>query len=98
MTPKVGNIKTMQNSLLPETQTYDYDALDRLTSAGVTGALGYSETYSYDLNTGNLDIKGTLDLNYNDPAHKHAVTHIGTTQKYWYDADGNQTKRIVGAD
>ena len=39
-----------------------------------------------------------MDLNYNDTDHDHAVTHIGTTQKYWYDANGNQTTRIVGSD
>jgi YD repeat-containing protein len=33
-----------------------------------------------------------------DSAHKHAVTHLGGVQKYWYDANGNMTKRIVGAD
>ena len=33
--------------------------------------------------------------------HKHAVTHIGGTtaghQKYWYDANGNATRRITDA-
>ena len=35
---------------------------------------------------------------YNDTAHKHAVTHLGGAQKYWYDANGNMTQRIVGTD
>ncbi len=59
---------------------------------------GGDEEYRYDPATGNLDIKAGVDLNYNDTAHKHAVTHIGTDQRYWYDANGNQIKRIVGPD
>jgi RHS repeat-associated protein len=91
----VGNIKTITNSIAAETNTYGYDTLDRLTSWNLNGA---TENYSYESATGNLDLKADLDLNYNDAAHKHAVTHIGSTQKYWYDANGNQIKRIVGAD
>ena len=34
---------------------------------------------------------------YNDPDHKHAVTHLGGVQKYWYDANGNMITRIVGS-
>ncbi|MGB4976087.1 MAG: RHS repeat-associated core domain-containing protein, partial [Anaerolineae bacterium] len=34
-------------------------------------------------------------------AHKHAVTHVGGTtagyQKYWYDQNGNATRRISGS-
>jgi RHS repeat-associated protein len=41
---------------------------------------------------------GTLTYTYGDAAHAHAVTHINGVQKYWYDANGNQTKRILGAD
>jgi RHS repeat-associated protein len=78
-----------------ETNTYGYDALDRLTSWTLNG--GTPEPYSYDA-SGNLDAKAGVDLNYNDAGHAHAVTHIGTTQKYWYDANGNQITRIVGAD
>ena len=32
---------------------------------------------------------------YNDAAHKHAVTHVGGVQRYWYDQDGNATRRIA---
>jgi YD repeat-containing protein len=32
---------------------------------------------------------------YNDGAHAHAVTHLGGVQKYWYDENGNQTRRDV---
>ncbi len=32
---------------------------------------------------------------YNDTAHKHAVTHLGGVQKFWYDANGNMITRIT---
>jgi hypothetical protein len=35
---------------------------------------------------------------YNDAAHKHAVTHLNGVQKYWYDANGNMTIRISGSN
>ena len=91
---KVGNITQITNSVASETNTYGYDDLDRLTSWALNGV---NEGYSYDAQ-GNLDVKNGLDLNYNDASHKHAVTHIGSTQKYWYDQNGNQIARIVGAD
>ena len=78
-----------------ETNTYGYDPLDRLTGWTLNG--GTPETYSYDA-TGNLDVKAGVDLNYSDASHVHAVTHIGSTQKHWYDADGNQITRVIGAD
>jgi predicted Abi (CAAX) family protease len=43
----------------PLTQDFEYDALDRLTSAGAAnGTQGnYSESYTYDATTGNLAIR-----------------------------------------
>lgn len=35
---------------------------------------------------------------YQDPKHVDAVTHLNGVQKYWYDYNGNQTKRTVGSD
>jgi hypothetical protein len=32
--------------------------------------------------------------NHNDPAHKHAVTSLGTGGSYTYDANGNMTCRV----
>jgi len=41
----------------------------------------------------------TIVQSYANPQSlKHAVTHPGSTQKYWYDANGNQITRVVGAD
>jgi RHS repeat-associated protein len=91
----VGNITQIANSAAGETSVYGYDTLDRLTSWQLNQ--NPVESYSYD-SAGNLDVKNGLDLNYNDASHKHAVTHIGSTQKYWYDQNGNQVTRVVGAD
>jgi RHS repeat-associated protein len=57
----------------------------------------YDEDYAYNISTGNLASKtgmGTYD--YNDAAHKHAVTHLNSVQKYWYDCNGNMTTRVAG--
>jgi len=83
-----------------QTQTFGYDALERLTGATATGGSGgtYSESYVYANYTGNLSSKGGVSYAYNDTAHNHAVTHLGGVQKYWYDANGNMITRIVGAD
>ena len=49
--------------------------------------------YGYS-NAGNItSFEGTA-FTYQDSAHKHAVTHLAGAQKYWYDANGNATRRI----
>jgi hypothetical protein len=66
-------------------------------ATGGTGDEGnYSETYTYKPDTGNLASKAGLSNGYNNIAHTHAVTHLGGAQKYWYDENGNQTRRDVG--
>ena len=91
---------------------FTYDGLDRLqtactlngTNCGTSnGNYGvYSQrSYAYN-NAGNItNFEGAgTNLYYQDGAHKHAVTHVGGTtasyQKYWYDANGNATRRING--
>ncbi len=80
-----------------QTQSFSYDALDRLATAQAAGGSygTYSQrSYQYS-NAGNLtNFEGTA-FAYNDAAHKHGVTHIGGVQKYWYDANGNATRRIA---
>jgi len=90
----VGNISQITNSIASETNTYGYDTLNRLTSWTLNGV---TENYSYNPSTGNLETKGNLTLQYNDAAHKHAVTNAGTNT-YQYDANGNQTTRVIGSD
>ncbi|MCX6083247.1 MAG: hypothetical protein NTW32_27280, partial [Chloroflexi bacterium] len=90
----VGNILQIQDFSAPETQTFAYDDLDRLTSASATvGPAPYTQSYAYKKN-GNLWMKGTNNYyTYGDSAHKHAVTTTGTAQ-YAYDANGSMTCRV----
>ncbi len=52
------------------------------------------KTYGY-ANNGNLTAFEGVAQEYTDAAHPHAVTKLGGTQKYWYDGNGNATKRIA---
>jgi acetoacetate decarboxylase len=71
-------------------QSFNYDALDRLISAG-TNAAGngqYSESYQYNA-IGNITYTSKLgSYVYGDPLHKHAATSAGSNQ-YTYDGNGN---------
>jgi len=86
----------------PQTQAFGYDALNRLitaTASGTSGEGGYGlEAYHYNA-IGNITAKGNPAYGYQDAAHVHAVTHLTylqqNDQRYWYDANGNQVKRIV---
>lgn len=89
---------------LLETQTFEYDAMDRLTSAGADGTGStYDESYSYDLDTGNLSYKDSVgSYAYNAPRQgctletnsdiPHAVMTAGT-DSYTYDCNGNMLSR-----
>jgi RHS repeat-associated protein len=96
---KNANVTTITDGLAgPQTQTFGYDALNRLTSAAVTGGADglYNEAYQYHASSGNLSMKGGIAYSYNDPAHAHAVTNAGSNS-YIYDANGNMTRRNLGA-
>ncbi len=91
---KVGNIKSVADSIASETSTYNYDTLDRLTSWTLGST---TENYGYNTTTGNLENKAGTTLNYADTAHKHAATSAGGNT-FTYDANGNQITRVIGAD
>ena len=77
-----------------ETQAFEYDSLNRLTSWTLNG----STTKDYDYDTaGNLSVKEDVALEYNDTNHVHAVTDANGNS-YEYDANGNQTVREIGND
>jgi RHS repeat-associated protein len=86
----------------PQTQAFAYDAADRLHTAVITGTLGIDgaynlETYNYD-SQGRLSGLPTMGSYSYSAAHLNAVEKINGVQKYWYDANGNMTKRVVGAN
>ncbi len=93
---KVGNVKTIGDNLIGNTQTFGYDHLHRLTSASAPAAgsvPAYSHSYGYNT-IGNITSFAGTAYAYNDAAHKHAVTHLGGVQKFWYDANGNPSARL----
>ena len=101
----VGNIATIveSNGGTPpvlQTQTFQYDELDRLINSNVTGGTNglYSEGYTYETSTGNLKTKGggTPNTYTYDTTHKHAVASLSNGNTYGYDANGNMTSRNVG--
>jgi len=97
----LGNVTGIADDLAgPQSQTFAYDSVYRLTQGYTTGGTGglYNKSYTYDATTGNLSSKAGVSYGYQDTNHFHAVTHLDSVQKYWYDANGNMTERIVGSD
>jgi YD repeat-containing protein len=75
---KVGNVKTITDALRGETTTFTYDDLNRLLTASIPNVYAHSWTYNP---IGNMltrnDNNGSATYQYNDAAHKHAVTQAG---------------------
>jgi hypothetical protein len=44
----------------------------------------------------NNSFTAAVNHGYSHDNHAHAVTHLGGVQKYWYDDNGNMTRRDVG--
>jgi RHS repeat-associated protein len=95
----VGNITSISDAVMgdlnnPQVQTFSYDEINRLTSAAAEGGLNdngdYSESYTYDPNTGNLTSLGGISYTYGDSDHVHAVT-AADANSYSYDDNGNMT-------
>jgi RHS repeat-associated protein len=85
----------------PQTQSFGYDSLNRLTSASASGGSygNYGpEYYKYSPTSGNLYEKAGVTQWYSDTNHVHGITHLNTVQKYWYDANGNVTTRVFYTD
>ena len=103
-----SNIETIQDYVKgsPQTQSFQYDSLDRLTSARASGGTEGTydpEDYNYDAATGNLSNKAGAAYSYEaqnancpDGAldKAHAVVTAGANT-YCYDQDGNMVRRTI---
>ena len=101
----VGNVLTLTDANVAggaQTQSFGYDARDRLTQATATGGNAgqgqYSEAYSYNA-IGNLTSKGGVSYTYpasgGSSVRPHAVSSTGNGGSFSYDANGNMTSRQV---
>ncbi len=85
---EVGNVKTRTNTLINKTETFVYDALDRLTSAQVTGLGAVTMAYSA---AGRITSKSDCGAyTYGSGSRPYAVTNA-CGQAYVYDAGGRMT-------
>lgn len=86
---KVGNVLTRTDGKnTPNSQSYTYDALNRLTSFTVNSV---TSTFEYD-RINNITLKDGKTYTY-DTTHPHFVATFGTNT-YTADANGNTIQRI----
>jgi len=74
-----------------ETESYNYDGLDRLTSASCTS---WSHAYSYD-KVGNRISKDSVTYTINTV---NEVTALSDGTSFTYDSNGNRTQKTKGSD
>ena len=91
----VGNLIMITAPI--DSQTFQYDYLNRLTQATGTQP-AYSRTYDYDLlgNFEQIEVDGETRVYAYDGSSPHAVTSISSsamTQQFVYDGQGNMTAR-----
>jgi RHS repeat-associated protein len=95
---KLGNVSSRADNGAVLSETFQYDALNRLTSSTITGSTANppAKSFAYDA-LGNITTKSDVG-NYTYPAagapQPHAVTSIsgGTiSATFTYDPNGNQT-------
>ncbi len=89
----VGNIDSITDTVNTGTQTFQYDALNRLTQA--VGASYGTQTFAYDA-IGNMTTKAGVTMTYGGP-RPHAVMTTSSGLAMSYDADGNMTGKVSSA-
>ncbi len=88
----VGNIETITDTVNTGTQSFQYDALNRLTQA--IGASYGTQNFTYDA-IGNMTSKAGVTMTYGaGAAGPHAVTATSSGLALSYDANGNMTGRV----
>lgn len=87
----VGNVTQIQDNVHTATQSFTYDALNRLTSA--TGSYG-NFTYQYD-SIGNLTNKEGVLQTYgvSGVGKPHTITSASNGMSFEYDPNGNMTAK-----
>ncbi|MCB9771472.1 MAG: VCBS repeat-containing protein [Candidatus Omnitrophica bacterium] len=86
-----GNITSITDKVNTATQTFKYDALNRLTQA--VGASYGTKNYTYD-QIGNIIAKDGLTYTYSKVgAGPHAVTSLSDGTTITYDANGNMASK-----
>ncbi|MFB0536813.1 MAG: PKD domain-containing protein, partial [Anaerolineae bacterium] len=88
----VGNVESIYDATLTQTQSFGYDFLNRLSSAQADGSQGaYNHSYTYD-EIGNVTNFAGVAYSYQG-SQPHAVTHLDGVERYQYDANGNMIWR-----
>jgi len=80
----IGNVKQINDSVYSNTQSFEYDSLNRLTSA--QGGYG-SISYSYN-SIGNILTNGDKSYSYSSDK-PHAVSSLSDGTTFSYDENGN---------